>query len=131
MEDDEYAKKIDRVRKTGSFKIGERKLLDDLYEASQEGAPLREEIESMQEEIPVAETAADLRELIKTEPDVLFAMVEAAFPKADSVPIVEEIEKMGPGRFCVSFGVGGRSEPTVIFVDGCGRLLGAPDPAKT
>lgn len=123
MSDEDFPKKIDKARKTGSFHLGERKLLDDLYEASQEGAPLRETIESLQEEIPLCETPADLRELFRTELDVLFTLVEKAFPRAESVPVVEEIEAAEQGGFIVRFGVRGSPRPVPVLVDAVGRFL--------
>ena len=126
MGDDEYAKKIDLARKTGKFDLGERKLFDDLYEASQEGAPFASQIESLREEIPICETAADLRELLRTEPDVLFGLIAEAFPNAESVPAIEEIEEVEWGRFRVRFGLPGKPVPVEVDVDGRARVLSAP-----
>ena len=124
--DEQYSKKIDKVRKTGSFHLGERKLFDDLYEASQEGSPFRDEIESIQEDIPLCETAADLRELLQTEPDVLFGLVGDAFPHTESIPAIEEIAEVEWGRFRIRFGLPGQQEPVDVDVDGRGRLLKPP-----
>jgi hypothetical protein len=126
MGDDEYVKKIDLARKTGKFEIGEQKLFDDLYEASQEGAPFASQIESLREELPICETAADLRELLRTEPDILFALIADAFPHAESVPAVEEIEEIEWGRFRVRFGLPGQTRPVEVDVDGRGKMLKPP-----
>ena len=126
MGNDDYAKKIDLARKTGTFEIGEQKLFDDLYEASQEGAPFASQIESLREEIPICETAADLREMLRTEPDILFALIADAFPHAESVPAIEEIEEIEWGRFRVRFGLPGKTEPIDVDVDGHGKVLKAP-----
>ena len=125
MANDDYAKKIDLARKTGSFQIGEQKLFDDLYEASQEGAPFASQIESLREEIPICETAADLRELLRTEPDILFALIADAFPHAEAVPAIEEIEEVEWGRFRVRFGLPGQSVPAEVDVDGRAKVLKA------
>lgn len=115
-------------RKTGAtnlgpMRTGEARLLDDVYEASQEGTPLHETIESLQDEIPLAETAADLRELLRTEPDVFYALIEEAFPGVESVPVVEEVVLEESGIFLVRFGLSGQARPVGVRVDSAGRFL--------
>ena len=121
-DDEEFIGTIDFARKTGTFDLGEHKLLDDIYEASQEGAPLHEEIASFRESVPVAETPADLQALFETEPEVFKALLDQALPGRSGTPQIAEIERTRPGEFRVGLMIPGEAL-AMIIVDGVGRLL--------
>jgi hypothetical protein len=103
---DEYSTSIDSVRQQRGLRIGESKLFDDLYEASQEGSPLYESISQM-DQPPICETVGDMRELMVSEPERLLAVVHrvVGYIDAEHVSLTEVIPEKG-GNFSLVVQIG-------------------------
>lgn len=105
---DDFSKSINAIRRKQGLRIGESKLFDDLYEASQEGSPLYETISQM-DQPPICETVGDMRELMTSEPERLLAVVHRAvgYVNAKHVTLVDVVpEKNGNFSLLVKGGPG-------------------------
>ena len=124
--EDEFSSSIDAVRQQRGLRIGESKLFDDLYEASQEGSPLYESISQM-DQPPICETAGDMRELMVSEPERLLAVVHrvVGYIDAEHVSLSEVIPEQG-GNFSLAVQIGPAQEDVRrIKVDAIGYPITA------
>jgi hypothetical protein len=118
---EDFSKSINTIRKKQGLRIGESKLFDDLYEASQEGSPLYESISQM-DQPPICETVGDMRELITSEPERLLAVVHrvVGYVDAEHVALVDVTPEKG-GNFSLLVKAGpGQDDLRDIKVDAMG-----------
>lgn len=96
-----FVSSIDSVRKNRGLPIGESKLFDDLYEASQEGSPLYETISEL-DQPPLCETVGDMRELMTSEPERLLAVVHrvVGYIDAENIELID-VKPEPRGNFCL------------------------------
>ena len=123
-----FVSSIDSARKKTGLPIGESKLFDDLYEASQEGSPLYETISEM-DQPPLCETVGDMRELMTSEPERLLAVVHRVigYVDAEGVKLID-VKQEPKGNFCLVVQVAdAQSDVRDIKVDAMGYPVSAID----